>query len=143
MKPIIIIFGITGLVGLGLIAGGVDQIANRYSGTPVLATVTGCEVVGGGHSTDEECDGSWVIGGTLVGGGGHVVLGPIHGADSSEIGKTIHVRANGDVAHTSSIRIGIILLILGLGMALYSVYIILAAPRKLARRAASLGPQAA
>jgi hypothetical protein len=114
MKALRIMLAVIALTGAGLIVAGVVLISNRYSGTKVVATVTGCDVVSAGKTSDEECSGSWVIGGALVGGNGHVVLGPIDGADSSEIGKNITVYATGDHAHTTSIRVPIILIVIGL-----------------------------
>jgi hypothetical protein len=71
-----------------------------------------------------------VVGGSLVGGGGHVVLGSIDDANPSDIGKTIDVRVSGDHAYTASLRVPIILLILGLLIALGSLVLVTTAGRQ-------------
>ena len=124
MKALRIIFSVFALMGAGLIVAGVVIISHRYSGTKVIATVTGCQVSSAGKTSDEECSGSWVIGGALVGGNGHVVIGHIDGADSSEIGKNITVYATGDHAHTTSIRVPIILIVIGVLVLGYSVFLV-------------------
>jgi hypothetical protein len=50
----------------------------------------------------------------LVGGEGHVVRGTVDGASADDVGKTIDVRLAGGRAYTTSLRIPIILLTLGL-----------------------------
>jgi hypothetical protein len=114
MKALRIIFAVIALTGIGLIVAAVVLISNRYSGTKVIATVTGCATVSAGKTASSECSGTWVIGGPLVGGNGHVVLGTIDGAEPSDIGKKITVYATGDHAHTTSIRVPIILIVIGL-----------------------------
>jgi hypothetical protein len=93
-KPILgrLLFAVIGLLGLGLVAGGIFQIHNKESGTRVKATVLSCVNAGGIHSTDQ-CTATWISGGSLVGGNGHVVEGPIDDANSDDIGKTLEVRA--------------------------------------------------
>jgi hypothetical protein len=63
-------------------------------------------------------------GGSLVGGHGHVMIGDVEGAESSDIGKTIDVVASGNRAYTTSLRIPIILLMIGLFMAAVGILII-------------------
>jgi hypothetical protein len=73
VKPILgrLLFAATGLLGLGLVAGGIVQIHNKESGQRVRPTVLSCVNVGAIHSTDQ-CTASWVSGGSLVEGHGRV-----------------------------------------------------------------------
>jgi hypothetical protein len=129
------IFVVVGLCGLGLIAGGVTSIVHKESGEATRATVTDCQKVIGQHTTFE-CNGSWVEGGDLVGGNGHVVLGNIDDATPSDVGKTIDVRVSGDHAYTPSLRVPIILLVLGVLIAGASVAVAIGAGRQPATRRA-------
>jgi hypothetical protein len=129
MKLLRGIFLLVALVGVAMLAGGILSIAHKESGARARATVTGCHVIAGKNATSE-CDGSWVVGGSLVGGGGHVVLGSIDDANPSDIGKTIDVRVSGDHAYTASLRVPIILLILGLLIALGSLVLVTTAGRQ-------------
>ena len=114
------------LVGLGLVGGGVFLIVQRETGERVKATVTSCT----GSGKYESCDGSWIAGGSLVGGNGHVVLGTIDGATRSDIGKTLDVTVDGDRAYTRSLRTPIILLVLGTLVAAGGIGLPFAARRK-------------
>lgn len=129
MKPIRVIFLVIALGGLGMIAGGTISIVHKESGTPARATVTGCHRVGGKNTTFQ-CDGSWVQGGSLVGGRGHVVLGTVDDAEPSDIGKTIDVRVSDGHAYTPSLRVPVILLVIGLLLALGSLALVIAAGRQ-------------
>ncbi len=126
-------FLVVGLGGLGMIAGGVTSIVHKESGMEAQATITGCHLLNDFHST-YQCDGSWVEGGSLVGGNGHVVLGVVDDAEPSDIGKTIDVRVSGDEAYTPSLRVPIILLVLGGLLALGSVVLAVAVGRQPARK---------
>lgn len=128
-KLLRVIFLIVALVGLGLIAGGILPIVHKESGAKARASVTGCHEIGGKNTTFQ-CDGSWVAGGSLVGGGGHVVLGSIDDASPSDLGKTIDVRVSGDQAYTASLRVPIILVVLGLLLSLGSLVLVIAAGRQ-------------
>ena len=64
--------------------------------------------------------GTWVAGGSLL-AGGHVVLGTIDGADSGDLGERIEVRLSGSRAYTTSLRVPIILIVIGLGIAAVGV----------------------
>jgi hypothetical protein len=129
MKLLRVIFLIVALVGLGMIAGGILSIVHKESGVKSRATVSGCHAIGGKNTTFQ-CDGSWVEGGSLVGGHGHVVLGSIDDASPSDIGKTINVRVSGDQAYTPSLRVPIILLVLGVLLAVGSLVLVIAAGRQ-------------
>jgi hypothetical protein len=136
MKMILgrVVFAVIALGGLGLVAVGVVQIHNKQSGARAKATVTNCERVGGVHTVDQ-CNATWVAGGSLVGGNGHVVLGPIDDANSDDIGKTLNVRIRGDHAYTSSLRVPIILIAIGLYVAITGVLVAIKLGRPTRRRA--------
>jgi hypothetical protein len=78
----------------------------------------------------EICSGTWVEGGALVGGNGHVVIGTIDDASSSDIGKTLTVHVHGDRAYTSSLRIPIILIVSGVLTLLYVLFMVVVGLRK-------------
>lgn len=123
------VFLLVGLVGLGLMAGGVISIIHKESGMKARATITECHLLASRYTT-YQCDGSWVEGGSLVGGRGHVVLGVVDDAEPSQIGKTIDVRVSGDHAYTPSLRVPIILLVLGGLLALGGPALLIAAGRQ-------------
>jgi hypothetical protein len=126
------VFFIIALGGLGMIAGGITSIMHKESGTAARATITSCQQVGGRYPS-YNCDGTWVEGGSLVGGRGHVVFGDVDDAEPDQIGKTIDVRVSGDHAYTISLRVPIILLILGGLMALGGLALAILAGRQPAR----------
>jgi hypothetical protein len=123
------IFAVVALGGLGMIAGGIVSIIHKESGMKARATVTECQLTGSRYAT-YTCEGTWVEGGSLVGGNGHVVYGVIDDAEPSDIGKTLGVRVSGGQAYTPSLRVPIILLILGGLLALGSLVITIAAGRQ-------------
>ena len=130
MKPGLIVgFAVVTLIGLAAVGGGVFLIVQRETGERVKATVTSCT----GSGKYESCDGSWVAGGSLVGGNGHVVLGTIDGASRDDIGKTLDVTVDGDRAYTRSLRVPIILLVLGTFVAGTGAYLPFAVRRSQAR----------
>jgi hypothetical protein len=106
-----LVFAVIALIGLALVGGGVYSLVKRETGTRARATVGDC-VGNPGRYTTQTCSGTWIVGGSLL-HGGHVVFGTIDGADSSDIGKTIDVRVSGGEAFTLSLRVPIILLIVG------------------------------
>jgi hypothetical protein len=59
-----------------------------------------------------------VKGGSLL-DGGHVVIGTIDGASRSDVGKKIDVRLSGGRAYTTSLRLPVILLVIGLLFAVF------------------------
>jgi hypothetical protein len=134
MRALRIIFAVVALVGLGLVGAGVVLIVHRDTDARARATITECEQVTGTAHADFECSGSWVVGGALVGGAGHVVLGPVEGAEPSDVGKTLDVTIRGDHAYTRSLRIPIILLIIGLLLVGGSVWVVIGAARQDAAR---------
>ena len=110
-----LVVGLFLLGGLGMVAGGVYQVIVRETGERATARVTECHKSGGRYRSDV-CSGTWVSGGSLL-AGGHVVLGTIDGADSGDLGDRIEVRLSGSRAYTTSLRVPIILIVLGLGIA--------------------------
>jgi hypothetical protein len=131
------IFVVTALVGLGMIAGGVASIIHKESGAKAKAKIASCQQVYTTHATTYDCYGTWVEGGSLVGGNGHVVYGLVDDAEPSDIGKTLNVRVSGGHAYTESLRVPIILLVLGLLIALGSPVLVVAAGRRRRREATS------
>ncbi len=103
------------LGGLGLAAGGAFEVVVLAKGAPAKASVFDCRSVGGRY-TAYSCTGTWVAGGPLVGGDGHVVTGTVDGAGPDDVGQTIDVRIWGGRAYVPSLRVPILLLVLGLGM---------------------------
>jgi hypothetical protein len=91
--------------GLALAGGGVVLLVQRETGTRARATVTGCTVSGSGRYERTDCTGTWVVGGTLVGGSGRVVVGTIDGVEASDVGKTIDVTAGGVVLVRTARRV--------------------------------------
>jgi hypothetical protein len=72
----------------------------------------------------EVCTGAWVVGGSLL-GNGHVVLGTIEGATNDDVGHTLKLRIHGGTAYVRSLRLPIILFVLGLfiaGTLLYNAW---------------------
>jgi hypothetical protein len=106
------------VVALACVGGGVFLIVERETGTRAKAKVTECVESGRRFSHRTNCTGTWVVGGSLVRGGGHVVVGTIEGAESSDVGKTIDVTVSGDLAYSRSLVLPILLLVLGLLVAL-------------------------
>jgi hypothetical protein len=121
------------VVGLACIGGGVFLIVERETGTRAKATVTHCVESGGGRLHRTDCTGTWVVGGSLVGGGGHLELGTIEGAVSSDVDKTIDVTVSGDHAYTRSLVLTIILIGLGLLLAALSGLALISGPAPFSR----------
>jgi hypothetical protein len=86
---------------IAIAAGGFAALHDQTSGPKVLATVDECHHVGGYHGGSTECSGSWVVGGSLL-GNGHVEVGDIIGAGSSDVGKNMPARAHGNNAYTTT-----------------------------------------
>jgi hypothetical protein len=109
------------VIALGCSAAGAWLLHEQRTGEKVVATITDCHHVStgrGGGSTI--CNGSWVAGGdgSLL-GGGHVVLGSVHGADEGDIDKKLAVRAHGDHAYRPSDKTPLALF--GLGLAFLAI----------------------
>jgi hypothetical protein len=59
-----------------------------------------------------------------------VVLGTVDGADPGDIGRTIDVRLSGDRAYTTSLRVPIVLIVLGLAVTAFGVRLLWMARRR-------------
>jgi hypothetical protein len=105
------------LVGIGMMVGGAIVYRNATTGPITTVRVSECHTPGTAYGHSEVCSGAFVTGGALVGGNGHVVIGTIEGATSEDIGKTLKVRVHGGRAYIPSIRLPIILFVMGLFIA--------------------------
>jgi hypothetical protein len=94
------------LTAVGVLGGGIFLIVQRQTGTRVQATVTECHVVSTGVHATDECSGTWVVGGSLL-GNGHVVIGDVQGAERRDIGKTLDVTVRGGTAYTRGLGLPI------------------------------------
>jgi hypothetical protein len=103
--------------GLGMLAGGIHQIVVKETGARAQARITECHRSGGRYRSDV-CTGMWVAGGSLL-AGGHVVTGTVDGADSGDLGDTLDVRLSGGTAYTTSLRVPIILIVIGLALTVF------------------------
>jgi hypothetical protein len=108
-----IVFLLLAVMGMGV--AGVYLMVVQFTGTAARATVTECvqDTDARYPSVSYDCTGTWVIGGTLVGGSGHVVVGTVDGVDPSDVGKTIDVRIAGGEAYAQSLVLPILLMGLG------------------------------
>jgi hypothetical protein len=107
----LIISGVLG--GLAIIGAGIFQLVQDETGTRAEATVKECHGLTT-QTTHETCTGSWVIGGSLINGNGHVVVGDISGATDSDVGKTLHVTVRNGTAYTRGLLIPIVLIGVGI-----------------------------
>lgn len=123
-----LLLGLVFLGGLGMLGGGVFLVVVQVTGEPAQARITDCHKSGGRYRSDV-CDGTWVAGGSLL-AGGRVVLGTVDGADPGDIGRTIDVRLSGDRAYTTSLRVPIVLIVLGLAVTAFGVRLLWMARRR-------------
>jgi hypothetical protein len=100
-----------GAVSIGFLIGGAYLIYWQKSGTPTTATVTDCKTT----RRSVVCRGSWFV-------NGGVKLGILENVNSSDLGKSIEVRAKGDRAIKPGLRLPIIFFVLGLGIAALGWY---------------------
>jgi hypothetical protein len=140
MRAFRITFVVVALVGLGLTGGGVFLLVQRETGTRAKATVTECLPTSDGKYGGYQCTGTWVDGGKLVGGAGHVVSGTVEGAEPSDIGKPIGVTLSGSRAYTTSLTVPILLLAIGLFTAAVSVLALINGGRPNSGRGSSTDP---
>ena len=127
--------GIAVLVELAVLGGGMFLLVQRETGTRARATVTGCVESGGGRYATIDCSGTWVVGGSLVGGNGHVVVGTVQGAAQGDVGKTVDVTVSGDTAYVRSITLPLALIGLGLALPALVAFVALGTRRQRRRRA--------
>ena len=104
------------LIGFGFFAGAYFSYIDQNTGPEAMATVSDCSGSYGRCSSGVVCQATWIVGGALVGGNGHVVVGEVQDADDSDAGHTISVHLHGDSAYPTknSLRVPIIFLLLGL-----------------------------
>jgi hypothetical protein len=91
---------------LAFLGGGAFILFVQQTGTKTQATVTTCDVKRIRHTTIH-CIGTWTVDGS-------VKTGTIDGANPDDEGNTIDVRLNGGRAYTTSLRLPIILIVIGL-----------------------------
>jgi hypothetical protein len=108
-----IVFLLLATVGMGI--GGVYLTVVQFTGTPASATVTDCVQDQDARypGVTYDCTGTWTVGGSLVGGNGHVVVGTVDGVDNTDVGKTIEVRLAGGAAYAESLALPLILMGIG------------------------------
>jgi hypothetical protein len=94
---------------LGFIGGGVFILLTQQTGPSAQATVTDCPRVG---RTAYSCNGTWRA------ADGRVVRGTIDGVNSGDVGGTVDVRLSGNRAYTTSRRLPLVLIGLGLTLAM-------------------------
>jgi hypothetical protein len=115
------------LGGLGMLAGGIYQVSVKETGERATARITACHKSGGRYRSDV-CTGMWVASGSLL-AGGQVVTGTVDGADSGDLGHTLDVRLSGGTAYTTSLRVPIILIVVGLALTVFGARLVLIAVR--------------
>jgi uncharacterized integral membrane protein len=111
--PLILV--VLGLAGVGMIVGGVTVLHRATTGPITHVKVAECHYTGTGRTA--VCTGAFVTGGALVGGNGHIVIGTIEGASWDDVGHDLEVRVHGGTAYVPSLRLPIILLVLGVFIA--------------------------
>lgn len=122
LLPVVLLFGGLGAVFL---FGGFYVLGAQRDGTPATATVTDCDNTRRFRQTTIVCTGTWTE-------NGRVVRGTIDGANSGHEGEQIEVRLRGGRAYTMSLRLPIILFVIGglfLAAVLYQVGTDLRRPR--------------
>jgi hypothetical protein len=104
------------LIGLGFLAGAYFSYVDQNTGPEVMAKVSDCSGSYGRYQSGVVCQGTWVVGGALVGGNGHVVVGEVEDADDSDAGHTISVHLHGGTAYPTKdgLRVPIIFLVFAL-----------------------------
>ena len=98
-----------------MLGGGAFLLVQRATGPRAVATVGGCTTTGSGRYRSVHCTGSWTEGGSLF-EGGHIVVGAIQGAETTDIGKELDVTVRGDTAYTRDVKLP--LLLIGFGIVL-------------------------
>jgi hypothetical protein len=106
------------VMSAGFIGGGIFMLVVQRTGERTTATVSDCVHRRSGKATTDYCTGTWVEGGSVF-AGGRVVRGTIDGAGPGDIGEKVDVRLSGGRAYTTSLRLPIILLVIGLLFAVF------------------------
>lgn len=107
----------------------------QNSGPRARATVSDCETTGYGKYASTICTGSWIVGGDLIEGDGHVEVGTIQGVDEGDKGKTIDVTLHGGEAYSRGLGLPLILAGFGL-LSLALMLLIFVQQRRLRAQAA-------
>jgi hypothetical protein len=123
-----IVFLLLGALGTG--AGGVYLTVIQFTGVATTATVTDCVQDPDSRYVTYDCTGTWVTGGSLVGGNGHVVVGTVDGADNTDVGKTLAVRLAGGEAYVQSLVLPLVLMGIGFPSAALIGYLLLRVQRR-------------
>lgn len=100
--------------GAGMLAGSVITYQDAHSGRPGKVRVTDCTGGATKYGGGIRCTGTWVAGGALVGGNGHVVIGTVENAGYGDLGDVVDVRFHGARATKTSGSPTVILAVLGL-----------------------------
>ena len=111
------------IIAAAMIWSGVFLLVQSQTGTRAMATVGDCVTSGGGKYRTVHCTGTWIVGGPLIGGGGHVVWGTISGIDTDSVGKTIEVTLRGDSAYARGLALPLLLIGFGLIPAAGAVFL--------------------
>jgi hypothetical protein len=107
------------LIGGGFLAAAYFSYVDQNTGPEVQARISSCSGQYGrfvNEANGVTCQASWVIGGALVGGGGHVVTGELEDAEDSDAGRTISVHLHGGTAYPTKdgVRLPIVFIVLSL-----------------------------
>jgi hypothetical protein len=110
--PVMSVIALVLLVGVvllpfALFGAGAWLLWEREAGTRERVTVDSCLVQRTGRSYSEYCTGSWTV-------KGHLVVGPVDGATSSQEGETIDATVRGGTAYSRSPTVAFILIGLSL-----------------------------
>lgn len=104
------------VIGLGFLAAAYFSYVDQNTGPEAMAKVLSCSGSYGRYSSGVTCQATWVTGGSLVGGNGHVMVGDLEAADYSDVGHTISVHLHGGTAYPTkdSLRLPIVFLVFAL-----------------------------
>ena len=104
------------LIGVGFLAGAYFSYVDQNTGPEVMAKVSDCSGRYGRYSSGVVCQATWIAGGALVGGNGHVVVGEVQDANDGDAGHTISVHLHAGTAYPTknSLRVPIVFLAFGL-----------------------------
>jgi hypothetical protein len=119
---IVFAFIVALLSAVVMIWAGVFFVVQQHTGLRTTATVGDCEVTGAGRYQRTHCNGTWIVGGSLL-DGGHVVYGDIEDADPKQVGKDIPVAVHGDTAYTLEPILPAVLI--GFGLVWFGVVLLL------------------
>ena len=104
---------VAGAAVVATLGGGIFLLVLRETGPRAVATVSECTVTGSGRFRRVDCQGSWTIGGSLL-EGGHIMVGTIQGAETTDVGKKLDVTVRGDTAYSRDLKLPLLLIAFGL-----------------------------